>query len=190
MKKLIVLLALSFSFVGITNAQSYLERPTGSELSIGVEGALPLNGWDAYDLGGNHTKISPFGIGLTVKYAYNFSESFAATLQSGYLFFPGNDLGDGKINTSQIPIKAGVRLSMNRFYLEPQAGISSLNVKVKSNDKSLEVSGSTTAFTYAIGAGVMASQNFDIGLRYEAMSNNGTSGYLGLRLAYCFSLKK
>jgi len=186
MKKICIFLAIALaSCTGVIKAQNY-GRTLGSELSIGIDGALPLGGWDSGD--GNGTKVSSFGIGATAKYAYNFNERFAATFQTGYIYFPGKDLGGGKINMGQIPIKAGLRISSNAFYFEPQLGISSLNVSVK-DDAGSSVSGSTTAFTYAIGVGVMASSNFDIGLRYEAMSKDGTTSFLGLRFAYSFPLK-
>ncbi|UAY54005.1 outer membrane beta-barrel protein [Arachidicoccus terrestris] len=183
MRKLMLLLGVGILLSTASSAQSY-ERPIGSEFSVGIEGALPMNGWDLYDGSTSSTKVSDFGIGATIKYAYNFNETIAATFQTGYVYFPGKDLGGGKINTSQIPIKAGVRFSMSRFYVEPQFGLSSLNVKVASTVDSGSYSGSTTAFTYAIGVGAMAGRNFDIGLRYEAMSKDGTMGFLALRLAY------
>lgn len=182
MRKLILLLGAGLFLTTATKAQQSYERPLGSEFSIGLEGALPMNGWDVQD--GNGTKFSNFGIGGTLKYAYNFNETLAGTFQTGYIYFPGKDFGGGKINTSQIPIKAGVRFSMSSFYVEPQLGVSSLNVKIVSTDVDESVSGSTTAFTYAIGIGTMAGKNFDIGLRYEAFSKNGTTGFLALRLAY------
>ena len=73
---------------------------------------------------------------------------------------------------------------MSSFYVEPQFGLSSYNIKAVSNSVDFSGSGSTTAFTYAIGIGAMAGRNFDIGLRYEAMSKDGTMGFLALRLAY------
>jgi len=181
MRKLFLLLGAGFLLTAATKAQSY-ERPVGSEFSIGIEGALPMNGWDVGD--GHGTKFSEFGIGATIKYAYNFNETLAATFQTGYIYFPGKDLGGGKVNSGQIPIKAGVRFSMSNFYVEPQFGLSSYNVKAVSTTEDVSGSGSTTAFTYAIGIGAMASRNFDIGLRYEAMSKDGTQGFLALRLAY------
>lgn len=178
-----LLLGAGFLLSTVTSAQSY-ERQIGSEFSIGIEGALPMNGWDFYDENGGNSKISDFGIGATVKYAYNFNETIAATFQTGYIYFPGKDLGGGKVNTSQIPIKAGVRFSMSSFYIEPQFGLSSVNVKAVSTLDAISYSGSTTAFTYAIGIGAMAGPNFDVGFRYEAMSKDGTMGFLALRLAY------
>ncbi|GAB3357160.1 hypothetical protein GCM10027566_20690 [Arachidicoccus ginsenosidivorans] len=183
MRKLFLLLGAGFLLSTATKAQSY-ERPVGSEFSIGIEGALPTSGWDAYTDAGGTKKLADFGIGATIKYAYNFNETIAATFQTGYIYFPGNDLGIGKENISQIPIKAGVRFSMSSFYIEPQFGLSSLNEKGKIAGDDNSYTTSNTAFTYAIGIGAMAGRNFDIGFRYEAMSKDGTVGFLALRLAY------
>ena len=175
MKKVFLTIAICFAGLA-TFAQS---RPLGSELSIGAEAALPV---------GNFKNGSNVGFGATVKYAYNFDETIALTLQSGYLYFPGKDLGGGdKINSSQIPLKAGVRYSIGQFYVEPQLGAGFWHFSGNNNSGSLN----QTRFTYAGGIGVLASQNFDIGLRYEGSSKNGENiSFLGLRLAYVFPLGK
>ncbi|PZP49353.1 MAG: hypothetical protein DI598_08025 [Pseudopedobacter saltans] len=186
MKK--VLLAMAVSFISIAGFSQ--ERQAGSELSIGLEGGLPLNGWKVNDEIG---KFSNFGVGATAKYAYNFDESIAATLQSGYIYFFGKNLqGTGvKVKTSQIPVKAGIRFSMGKFYAEPQLGVSFLHQSLSAPVTEFDgISGSTSAFTYAGNIGVMASQNFDISLRYEGFSKDGNAGFLGLRLAYTFPLGK
>lgn len=179
MKK--VFLILAASFIGLS-AFSQTRQP-GSELSIGAEAALPV---------GNLKDASNFGFGATVKYAYNFDETIAATLQSGYIYFPGKDLGGLKVNHGIIPLKAGVRFSIGQFYLEPQLGAAFVNQKWSEtgNATNNSVSGNYTAFAYAGNVGVFATPNFDISLRYEGMSKNGTSSFLGLRLAYTFPLGK
>lgn len=181
MKKIILSLAVSFiSLAGFS--QEY--RQPGSELSIGAEGALPVS-----DL----KKNSNVGFGATVKYAYNFDESIAATLQSGYIYFPGKSIAGGKVNMSQIPLKAGVRFSMGQFYAEPQLGVGFWHESFKGSDGESTVSGSgnESGFTYAGNIGVMVSQNFDISARYEGMKKDGANiSFIGLRLAYTFPLGK
>ncbi len=177
MKKVILSLAISF----ISFAAFSQERQQGSELSIGLEGGLPLNGWSA---GGQ--KLYSFGIGGSLKYAYNFDESVAATLQAGYINFMAKTVTvDGETGKypaiGQIPIKAGIRFSMGQFYAEPQLGMSIFTASG---------GGSSTAFTYAGNIGVLASKNFDVSLRYEGWSKDGNAGFLGLRLAYVFPLAK
>lgn len=161
-------------------------RPIGSELSIGLETGLAT---------GNLRNISSMGVGGTIKYAYNFNENIAATFQSGYIDFISknaisSDYTSGlvKINTSQIPIKAGFRYSIGRFYVEPQLGVSLIHQKDVETENGW--SNNTSAFTYAGNIGVLATRNFDMSVRYEGMSkNNGSLGYLALRLAYSFPLK-
>ncbi|MDR0792017.1 MAG: outer membrane beta-barrel protein [Chitinophagaceae bacterium] len=186
MKKICFLLLSALAISSLLKAQ--YQRPLGSELSIGVEGALPMGGWDIGD--GSGTKLSSFGVGVTAKYAYNFTEKVAGTFQTGYIYFPGKTFPGGKVNSGQIPFKVGVRASSGNFYFEPQLGISSFDAKANVNATDItdaeSVSGSTTAFTYAIGLGVMASKNLDLGLRYEAMSKEGTISFLALRIAYTF----
>lgn len=182
MKK--VILSLAVSFISLAGFSQY--RQAGSELSIGVEGALPVS-----DLK-NATNI---GFGATAKYAYNFDESVAVTLQSGYIYFPGKDLGGGKVNLSQIPLKAGVRFSMGQFYAEPQLGVGFWHGSAKATnngeDGDVSFSNNTSGFTYAGNIGVMVSPSFDIGVRYEGMSKDGGNfNFIGLRLAYTFPLGK
>ena len=177
MKK--ILFVIATSFISLAGFSQY--RQAGSELSIGIEGGLPLNGWTE-----SGQKLYSFGIGGSIKYAYNFDESVAATLQTGYLNFLAKtvniDGATGKMPAlGQIPIKAGVRFSMGQFYAEPQLGMSIFTASG---------GGSSTAFTYAGNIGVQASKNFDVSLRYEGWSKDGNAGFLGLRLAYTFPLGK
>lgn len=169
-------------------------HPAGSELSIGLDGSiLTLNGWKE-----NGRALSNFGVGGSLKYAYNFNQTVAVTLQSGFLYFPGtshNASHDGVkyMNSAyQIPIKLGARLSMQRFYVEPQVGISRFHRAFTEAYEAYSGEGaaSTMPFTYAIGVGVMASRNFDFSVRYEGMSKNGTCGFLGLRIAYVIPFSK
>lgn len=173
MKKALLLFAAGLFFVGASKAQTY-ERPVGSEFSVGINPALPV---------GDFSDVSSFGLGLDLKYAYNFNESIAATVSAGYNhFFVKDDLKDIPFVDNSIgfiPIKAGVRFSMANFYAEPQIGAA-----IGTND------GAGTNLTYAGQIGVMASPNFDIGLRYEGISSdnaygdNSTLGFVALRLAY------
>lgn len=168
--------------VTTTDGQPTVLRPIGSELSIGLEAGLAT---------GNLRNFSSMGVGGTIKYAYNFNENMAATFQSGYIDFiskneKSNNYYSGKINTSQIPIKAGFRYSIGRFYFEPQLGVSLIHQKFVDENESTN----TSAFTYAGNIGVLATRNFDMSVRYEGMSkSNGSLGYLALRLAYSFPLK-
>ena len=161
-------------------------HPDGSELSVGIEGALPLGGWDD----GYNSKVASVGFGATLKYGYNFNAVNAITLESGCLYFPGNDLGGAKINSTLIPIKLGWRGSIQNFYFEPQLGVNFLDASAKATDGLYgSAYGSATGFAYALGIGFFVSRNFDVNLKFERFSNSdGAFTFLALRLAYVFPL--
>lgn len=187
MKK--VLLAIAVSFISVAGFSQY--RQAGSELSIGLEGGLPIG-----SLKDGYNAI----YGATAKYAYNFDESIAVTLQSGYNRFNGKSQTYSLVGLSgtlkipavnYIPVKAGARFSMGQFYAEPQLGIGFFSQSGESESH----------FVYAGNIGVMVTQNFDISLKYEGFSgkdfdlstgneSNKNFGFLGLRLAYTFPLGK
>jgi hypothetical protein len=167
MKKMFVS-AAALMIAAASFAQSKSEKPA-NDISIGVDGGLPL---------GDFKQSHKFGVGGTVKFAHNFDENIALTLTSGYLSFPGKDLGFGLKFPAQgiIPIKAGARYTFpGGVYAEPQLGVSILN-----NDGG-------SAFTYAGNLGYTMTPGIDVSARYEGMSKNGSSiGFIGFRLAYSF----
>lgn len=186
MKKLLFAIGFGLiSFVGFSQ-----ERQPGSELSIGLEGGLPVGSLHDY-----------YGsvYGATLKYAYNFDETIAVTLQSGYNRFNGKNYtfsGLGQSITykapsiNMIPAKVGVRFSMGPLYAEPQIGAGFFSGDGQSK----------TSFIYAGNIGVLAGQNFDISLKYEGWSGNYDDfstdskkknfGFVGIRLAYNIPLSK
>jgi hypothetical protein len=151
-------------------------KNTGAELSIGVDGGFPLNS--------NFKDSHKFGIGGTAKFAYNFDENLALTLQSGYISFAGKDETIAGVtfkgeSVHFIPVKVGGRYTFsNGIFLEPQLGVSFIGGS----------GSSTSAFTYAFNAGYRTTPGIDISARYEGASKNGTLSFLGIRLAYSFSL--
>lgn len=181
MRKLLLFLSVGIFLSTVTRAQQHFDLQKRSEFSIGLEGASPLNGW-VLDKG-SREKITSFGLGISVKYVYNINQVLASTFQTGYITFPGKNTGRGKINAGQFPLKAGFRLKERSIYIEPQFGVSSFRPKILNTDQA-SLSGSITAFTYAIGIGALAGKNFDLGFRYEGLSKDGTIGYLALRVAY------
>ena len=145
--------------------QLFAQNQKGAELSIGAEGALPI---------GSFKDSHKYGIGGTAKFAYNFDESVAVTLTSGYLHFSGKD---GYSGGSLIPVKAGLRYTFpGGFYGEPQFGFTSIS------------DGGGTGFTYAINLGYRTFPGVDVSARYEGISKNGTSSFIGIRIAYAFGL--
>lgn len=177
MKKTILLIAILFAAT-VMFAQDNTAT-AGAELSIGVDAGLPISS--------DFKETSKFGIGGTAKFAYNFTEVIAVTLQSGYMSFSGKnvDFGGGSFKyptLSMIPVKVGGRYTVSGgFYLEPQLGFTFL--KVKDQD-------GTTGFTYAFNAGYKMTPGIDVSARYEGISKDGNASFIGLRLAYNFSLSQ
>lgn len=169
MKKTILSVVICF-----TGIAAFSQRTPGSELSVGIEAGQPVN-YDFYTYNG-------IGIGGTLKYAYNFSESAAVTLQSGYISFAGKTAdGEKSPSFNQLPVKAGLRYSFGSLYAEPQLGMSFVSQSKES----------TSAFTYAINIGLLAGDNYDISLRYEHFGKSNDKydfkdGFIGFRVAYTF----
>jgi hypothetical protein len=190
-----VLFTIAICFAGITVfAQS---RPFGSELSMSMEGALPLD--MPHDGLKTNTNI---GFGLTLKYAYNLKKTIAFTFESGYFHFPGKSITvevpnpsaspvaqppiiiPESISFTLIPLKVGFRYSQKRFYAEPQAGVG-FWYEINSHDGVSTLTG----ITYAAEIGYLVTQNFEAGIRYEGIGANMNGinlGFFGLRLAYIF----
>jgi hypothetical protein len=159
----------------ITSLGAYAQEATTPRpsISVGVEAGLPLGdfkeGWN-------------FGIGGSVKGALPVASGTAITLSAGYMSFAGKSFGtEGKLpSTSMIPIKAGIRYRFPAgVYFEPQLGYT----KFKVGDLV-----STGGFTYAANIGYLMDNGLDLSARYEAISKEGTTSFLGLRLGYNFSL--
>jgi hypothetical protein len=174
----------------------FAQKQTGSELSVGIEGGLPLGDFkDSYK----------FGFGGTAKYAYNLDETIALTLQSGYISFPGKSFDyiipyinytgtppTAKIklpSLRQIPMKAGVRFLLGNVYFEPQLGVSFISTSEK-KDTYLDIyKTNNTAFSYAGNIGIFATKEIDISARYEGFKMNDRNvAMIGFRVAYNFSL--
>ncbi len=170
MKKLTFLLCIL-----LTGFSAFSQNKTapGAELSIGVDGGFPINS--------NFKDFYKFGIGGTAKFAYNFDENLALTLQSGYLSFSGKTIDGEKVPAVHfIPVKVGGRYTFSSgIYAEPQLGVSFIGGS----------GSSTSAFTYAINVGYRTTPGIDVSARYEGASKSGGSlSFIGLRVAYGFSL--
>lgn len=181
MKKIPILLTLTCLVYTGLKAQSHFDLQRRSELSIGLEGALPMNGWDLY---AKNTKSASFGAGLSLKYVYNINDMLATTTQIGGLHFFAHNLDGTKVNSDQFFLKAGIRLKTGIIYFEPACGISSLSGNVPAKINGGFGASSITPFTYAMAIGAFVGKSFDVSLRYEAMTKEATVGYMGLRIAY------
>ncbi|QES88475.1 outer membrane beta-barrel protein [Rhizosphaericola mali] len=186
---------LFFTFLALVSLDHlFAQNHSGSEISIGVEGGLPLS---------TLKETHKFGFGGTVKYACNLDETIALTLQSGYIVYPGKSFKSiyypnssqapysekmSFPNLRQIPLKAGARFSFGNIYLEPQLGVSFTSTPQKSYTEFDINKTSNTAFTYAGNIGIFATKEIDISARYEGFKMNDRNvSIIGLRVGYNFS---
>ncbi len=174
MKKLILSAAILAMGIMSANAQSSSE---GKDLkfSVGLEAGLPM---------GDLKTSNNFGIGGSLQAEYKAAENIGLTLSAGYLSFSGKTFTfDGTSVKGPaigiIPILVGGKYYFTEsVYGGVQLGMSFLSATGVP---------SSSAFTYAPGIGYNVSPNFDLQLKYQAASKNGsTLSFLGLRAAYSF----
>lgn len=166
MKKVILSLVLLTGFV-------FAKAQTGNnQIGVAAEVGLPIGDF------GNAAKT---GFGGYVKGLYGVGTAGQITVTVGYSSFKGkDDVGGGTWGV--LPFLAGYRHSFSGFYLEPQVGFGSYKYKISGE------SASTSAFTYALGAGY-AMNGLDLGIRYQnATKDGGNFSLIGLHVGYNFSL--
>ncbi len=165
MKKVIfgaALLALAFT----ANAQDKKGSDKSLKFGVGVTAGLPIG--DLKTAGGS------FAIGGDVQAEYAAAETVGITLSAGYL---NVSFKNGGGSTGLIPVLVGGKFTFGeKFYGHAQVGMSFSTQ-----------SGGGSAFTYAPGFGYQVSENFDLGVKYQAWTKNSfTSSIIGLRAAYSF----
>jgi len=163
MKKILLALALIAGTAFTTFAQS---KSDGGKFSIGFDAGLPV---------GNIHHIASSILGGSLKYELPIAPATFFTISGGYSSLKLKDiLGGG--STGFVPVKAGIKhYIQNGFFVEGQLGATF----------STE-SGGGTAFAYSPGIGYTVDGGFEIGVRYEGWSHDGTIGQAALRLAYRF----
>lgn len=127
---------------------------------------------------------------------YGVGHSGQLTLTTGLSKFKSkNSLGRG-IHLRLIPLLAGYKHNVHKFYLEPQAGIGELGGKEDiGGDLSRQ---SVAAFFWALGAGYEV-KRFSAGIRFQSVKgiesrdaglwNNKTFHYTGLYVGYALFQK-
>ena len=143
------------------------------KVSVGVEAGIPV---------GNASNGYNFAIGGSLKYDHPIAASTSLTLSAGYTSFLGKTVTYpivGAVKTPAagfIPVKAGIKYFFApAFYGEAQLGAAFSTQ-----------SGGGTAFAYSPGVGYKFSDLVDLGVRYEAWSNNGTVSQVAARLGFSF----
>ena len=159
--------ALALFFSVNANAQS------APKFGIGLNVGLPTS--DAYGV----------AIGGDLRYQFDIDKQLSIPVTAGYTRFLGKEIGNTGVDVPDfgyIPVKAGVKY----FFNESGSGIyglAELGAGFGTNE------GSGTSFVYSPALGYAWSNGLDLGVKYEGLAKDGNStGYVGLRLAYGFSL--
>jgi len=169
MKK--VLLALVV--LGVTACSSFAQtgKSQSGKFSIGVDPGIPVgdasNGFN-FVIGGDIKYDLPIADGVF----FNISVGYSAFMTKSFL----KDAG-AKSSYGFVPLKAGLKYYFNGqgFFGEAQLGATF----------STE-SGGGTAFAYAPGIGYTFDGGFEVGIRYEGWSKDGSTSQVAARLAYNF----
>ncbi|RFZ82081.1 hypothetical protein DYU05_15740 [Mucilaginibacter terrenus] len=162
-----------FAILFVVGAASTCFAQSSSEtgkFSLGLNAGLPVG--SAHD-------VSSFAGGLDLKYDLPIATGTFFTISGGYTRFFYNDFGkavSGEKGAGFVPLKAGIKHYFDQgFYGEGQLGA------VFSTQ-----SGGGTGFAYAPGLGYTFDGGFDVGVRYEGWSKNGTTSQVALRLGISF----
>lgn len=172
MRKVLLLAVLIVSTVTVSFAQASKSKDRG-KFSIGIDPGLPV---------GDASNYSSFAIGGDLKYALPAATNFDVSLSAGYDVFIGKTVTIGGFsatagNVKGIPVKLAGRYNFNGstgFFGEFGVGAAFIQ------------DGGGTAFVYAPGVGYALDGGFEVGVRYEGWSKNGTVSQIGLRLGYSF----
>ncbi|PZP45190.1 MAG: hypothetical protein DI598_13680 [Pseudopedobacter saltans] len=179
--KTILCLAILFKCIGIiisgilcVNAVSAQNIVGSSEYSFGIEGALPI---------GNFEKSNKFGFGGSIKYAYNFTENVALSLQVGYLHFSQKDSLENPnpyMVKRVVPVLVGLRYSLSKpFYIEPQVGAANTGYRIAGEDEN------QTNIGYGLNIGYVTKSHWDISLNFKGSQlERNNLFWCGLKLAY------
>ena len=159
-KGIILLIAFGLSFYS-ANAQGEFKFGLGPNIG------LPIG--DAGD-------ISSFTIGAEVQGEYKFSEKASGIATTGYTHFIGKDYFGVKLSYGAVPILVGARVyPSEQFFIGGQIGYGFFTGDASSG-----------GFAYKPQVGYNAS-NVQIGLSYNAISNDGTIGWIALSAIFNFS---
>lgn len=172
MKTITKIIATSAAVVALfftTNANAQ----SSQKLGIGIFGGIPTS--DAYSV----------ALGADLRYQFDIDKQLSIPVTAGYTRFLGKEIGNTGVDVPDfgyIPVKAGVKY----FFNESGSGIyglAELGAGFGTNE------GSGTSFVYSPALGYAWSNGLDLGVKYEGLAKDGNStGYVGLRLAYGFSL--
>lgn len=163
MKKILLIAIVIATMMSVNAQTSKSNKP--SKFGVGATLALPTG-----DLG----ILSSFVYGADLKGEFPVADNFAANLSAGYIGFVGKN--GFKFTNGLIPILVGGKYHFSEtVYGQAQLGISISTA-----------SGGGSAFTYVPSIGVDITENFNLELKYQAASKEGTLSFMGLRVGATF----
>lgn len=177
MKKVTKIFAIAAGLFMLTATASYAqsrENAKGVRLGVGISGGLTVPETSPFD----------YALGADLGFQFDLSRELALTATGGYTMFKaGENQGE---DYNFIPVKGGVKVfpQIGGLYLSGEAGFG-FGTK----------EGAKESFLYSGGIGYQTAGGFDIGARYEGVTQQRTSntyraqnGQVALRLAYSFKL--
>ena len=113
------------------------------------------------------------GAGIHATVLYGLNKHVATTADIGFVVLPGLKYFP---SSAVVPIQLGLRyFPTPRLYVAPKVGVGIYTI-IKESD---------AYFSYGLAAGYFFLKKFEIGLLYDAFTNNQSSfGYAGLKLAF------
>lgn len=157
---------LSLAIIAIAFSANAQEKSSDKILKfgVGVTAGLPM---------ADIKSASSFALKGDLQAEYLAGETVGLTLSAGYLKYIAKS---GYSTGSVIPVLAGVKFGIGEgFYGHAQLGLSFIS------------DGGGSAFTYAPSIGYKVSENFDLALKYEALTKSSvTFSYLGIRAGFSF----
>jgi len=143
----------------------------GFTFGLGVNFGLPV---------GDASDISSFTLGGEAQGEYKFNSAGSLVFTSGYTHFFGKDLGLGvKVNYGAVPVLAGARYyPSKKFFGGAQEGYAFFTGDA-----------SDGGFAYKPQIGCDAGP-LQLALSYNAITNDGTIGWIGLSGIFKFSAGK
>ena len=160
MKKTILVLAVILISMASVQAQKT------TSLSVAGSIGIPVSSPNVYSL----------AIGGDLQADFHAAEGLKITVSGGYENLSVKSKYGGG-STGIIPLLAGAKFNLgsDKIYGHAQLGVGIGTAK-----------GSSAAFAFAPSVGYIASENFDLSLKYLGFSSGGTFGSINLRLAYDF----
>jgi opacity protein-like surface antigen len=181
MKSLLVSLLIAVSLVGFTPAQN--------KMYVGASALVALPIGDFGDLAGT-------GFGGLGSFEISFMPQLVGIGQIGYISWGGKDFGDLSYGYSAVPILFGVKYYFTPsvpFYGTASLGFHILNANAEYQGNELfsgfDVSGSSTEFSFILGAGYEVPVSPKVSLDFAGTFNIvSDANYIGIRAGGKFAL--